>query len=223
MVVSNPETGKASLLNNTFDCAEAVAHCRLRYALIDNLTRLCADLAYSKGARSVPCADLLRVPAEALWIEWCNEPWQNALREYGFHAELADDAAHWVGRRGAWIRSSRDGRRGLIRTFWSATAEDVLASSVEAYFDFDTPTDEAPEPPDGKEGLAEMVMDLERAQDDVLSRCFRFRYEESWSGRAHASTMFADTWCGAASTFFGGCPICEAAPASASSDPGQSF
>jgi hypothetical protein len=178
-VVRNDTSGRVTALNNTADYAQLVARCPLRYVLTDDLTRLCADLAYSKGARTVACADLLHVPAEVLWVEWCSEPWQSVLHQYGF--PLYPASAQWVGRRGAWVRSSRDGRRGLVRTFWRATGDDVLASSVEAYFDFDTSADEEPEAFDGIAGLAGRVFDGERPDDDILGRCFRFRYEQSWS------------------------------------------
>ena len=176
-VVSNRSSGRVTALNNTADCAGAVARCPLRYVLADNLTRLCADLAYSKGAGTMACADLLHVPAESLWVEWCNEPWQKALQQYGF--PLIAGPAQWVGRRGAWIRASPDGRRGIVRTFWSASDE-VLASSVEAFFDFDTAIGEEPEPPEGEGGSARRIYDSERPED-ILGRCFRFRYERSWS------------------------------------------
>jgi hypothetical protein len=178
-VVCNCTSGEVTTLNNTADCAAFVARCPVRYVLTDDLTRLCADLAYSKGARTVACADLLHVPAETLWVEWCNEPWTNALQRYGF--QLIPAGAQWVGRRGAWVRSSRDGRRGLMRTFWNASGDDVLASSVEAFFDLDTPAGEEPEPLDRKGGFAGRVYDDERSDDDILGRCFRFRYEQSWS------------------------------------------
>ena len=179
-VVHDDATGRVTALNNTADCAGLVARCPLRYVLTDDLTRLCAELAYSRGAATVACADLLHVPAQALWVEWCSGPWQRVLQQYGF--PLYPAGAQWSGRRGAWIRSSSDGRRGLVRTFWSVTAADVLASSVEAYFDFDTATmSEEPEPVDGRAGLAGRVFDSERSDDDVLGRCFRFRYERSWS------------------------------------------
>jgi hypothetical protein len=177
-VVQNCTSGRVTQLNSTADCAQVVARSPLRYVLADNLTRLCADLAYSKGAGTVACADLLHVPAESLWVEWCNEPWQNALEQYGF--PLVRSGAQWVGRRGAWVRASRDGRRGVVRTFWSVPGGGVLASSVEAYFDFDTAMGEEPQPFEGRAGLACKVYDSERP-DDVLGRCFRFRYEESWS------------------------------------------
>jgi hypothetical protein len=178
-VVQNRTSGKVTALNNTADCARTIARCPLRYLLSDELTRLCAQLAYSKGAGTVACADLLHAPAETLWVEWCSRPWRAALEQFGF--PLAQAHAQWMGRRGAWIRSSRDGRRGLVRTFWNAHGEDVLASSAEAYFDFDTPAGEAPEPLDGREGYAGRVFDGERPGDDILGRCFRFRYEASWS------------------------------------------
>jgi hypothetical protein len=179
LVVKSRTSGAVTALNNTFECAALVARCPLRYVLTDNLTRLCADLAYSKGAGTIACADLLHVPAETLWVEWCNEPWKSALEQYGF--PLIESGAQWVGRRGALIRASSDGRRGVVRTFWNVKAGEVLTSSVEAYFDFDTPLGETPEPFDGREGLAQRVFDSERTDDDVLGRCFRFRYEESWS------------------------------------------
>lgn len=179
LVVRDDASGRLTALNNTADCAAFVACCPLRYVLTDSLTRLCADLAYSKGARTVACADLLRVPAETLWVEWCNDPWNHALQQYGF--PLIPAGPQWVGRRGAWIRASRDGRAGLVRTFWTAAGE-VLASSVEAYFDFDTAEGGEPEPPDREARFAGRVHDSTRpGNDDILGRCFRFRYEQSWS------------------------------------------
>lgn len=188
VVVDNAD-GQLTELSNTASFAEQVIRCPLRYVLSDQLTRLCADLAYSKGAHCVTYADLLHVPAETLWVEWCNRPWQQALQDYGF--PLVDHGCQWTGRRGALIRATRDGRRGLLRTFWTEDEDqEVLASSMEAYFDFDTPLGEAPEAPDDREGEAGCVVDSARGGQDVLGRCFRFRYERSWAayyGRASMS------------------------------------
>ena len=184
LLAHDPASGRMTALNSTADLAAAVVRCPLRYVMVDDLTRLCADLAYSKGARTVACADLLHVPADAVWLEWCSEPWKKALRDYGF--PLRADA-QWAGRHGAWLRASRNGRRGLVRTFWSGATGEVLASSLEAYFDFDTPAGEEPEPFDGRSGPATMVYESKGAGDDILERCFRFRYEQSWAdyyGRA---------------------------------------
>jgi hypothetical protein len=147
--------------------------------LSDDLTRLCTALAYSKGARTLVCADLLHVPAKSIWIEWACRPWQHEL---SLHAIPVDDPAYSPGaRRGALFQGSEDGRRGTLRTFWSGEAEgDVLASCVEACFDFDTLEGEEPEPPVGWNVSTQRFFDPRRGSADMLNRCFRFRYEPSW-------------------------------------------
>jgi hypothetical protein len=176
-IVSNLHSRSVLQLNCTAECADSVASCALRYVLSDDLIRLCVDLAHSKGADAVACADLLHAPAEGVWVEWNTAPWQSALQRNGL--ETVPPGEIWAGRRGTWVRATRDGRRGLVRTFWSDGGEDVLASSVEAYFDFDTATGDEPEPVDGKDEANGKVYDDKRS-DDILGRCFRFRYEKSW-------------------------------------------
>lgn len=199
-VVQDNHGGRLWRLDNTAEHAEEVRKCPTRYVLADDLTRLCADVAYSKGACTVACADLLHIPAPILWVEWCNGPWQRALQHYGF--PLIEGACQWVGRRGALIKSSLDGRRGIVRTFWSLgeSEAEVLASSLEAFFDFDAQEGEGPELPDcEKSAPAIQVRDETRADGgDVLARCFRFRYERSWSeyyGKARlAETARSALW-----------------------------
>jgi hypothetical protein len=179
-IAQDDNSSRMTVLNNASDFADRVARCPVRYVLHDDLTALCADLAYSIGARTFECADLIHVPAQRLWIEWCNAPWQRAIERYGF--PLMNGACPLTGRRGALIESSADGRRGLIRTFWNNPIDqDVLASSVEAYFDLDTLPGEEPESPDRRVNDAVVVCDPAVLGDDVLGRCFRFRYEKTWS------------------------------------------
>ena len=118
--------------------------CATRFVLSDELTRLCTALAYSKGASTLACADLLHVPAERVWVEWTEAPWRNELARYGFKSPV--DSAR-LGRRGVFIQSTPQGRRGLLRTFWASGESElnVLSSSMEAYFDFDTREGEDPE------------------------------------------------------------------------------
>jgi hypothetical protein len=56
----------------------------------------------------------------------------------------------------------------------------VLASSMEAYFDFDTQEGEEPEVFDRQERSSICVSDDTLGDADILRRCFRFRYERSW-------------------------------------------
>jgi hypothetical protein len=137
-VVQNNSTGRIGTLDNRANHAEAIAKCPVRYVLADDLTRLCADLAYSKGACTLECADLFRLPATQFWVEWCNAPWRSALQRYGF--PLIEGGFQWVGRRGALINATSGGRRGVIKSFWSTgeSGREILASSVESAFDLDT-------------------------------------------------------------------------------------
>ncbi len=178
-MVQNYGTAKVDVLNNTAHCAEEVARCPLRFVLSDDLIRLCTALAYSKGSRSLECADLLRVPASVLWLEWCAIPWERELARCGFAVDQRISARG--GRRGALLHASPDGRRGTVRTFWTDELNgEALASSIEAYFDFDISSDEDPEAPDGNLAQPLRVVDETHKGEDVLSRCFRFRYERSW-------------------------------------------
>jgi hypothetical protein len=178
-VVTCGSAGRTRVLSNAAECAHAVSSTPTRFVLSDDLTRLCTALAYSKGSRTLACADLIRIPAQALWIEWFCRPWQEEL---SLHAISVDDPAYSPShRRGVLLQGSKDGRRGSLRTFWSGETEgDVLASSIEAYFDLDTPEGEEPEPPTGRDASSFRVFDPAHGAADIISRCFRFYYEPSW-------------------------------------------
>jgi hypothetical protein len=193
-IVENAITKQQMRLTGAADFSSALVACPTRYSLSDDLVSLCTALASSKGARTLACADLLRVPGERVWVEWCEAPWIKELNRYGFRPQHAQA----VGRRGALIQSSPQGRRGLIKSFWAdGDCElDVLASSLEAYFDFDTEVGEVPAAPDGRNGSAISVFDRAARNADILRRCFRFRYERSWQSyyeQAQLSTCRADS------------------------------
>jgi hypothetical protein len=156
-IVENTFTKQQMRLTGAADFSSALVACPARYSLSDELVGLCTALAYSKGARTLACADLLHIPGERVWIEWCEAPWIKELSRYGFRAQHAQVA----GRRGALIQSSPQGRRGLIRSFWASGDNelDVLASSMEAYFDFNTEVGEDPAAPDCRNGSAIRVLD----------------------------------------------------------------
>jgi hypothetical protein len=166
-VVRSTSDNTLTQLNGAADFATDIAQVPLRYVLSDDLTRLCTALAYSKGARSLECADVLRVPMQRVWIEWCDAAWLAELELYGFKTSGARAAS---GRRGALIQASADGRCGLIRTFWSTGGADLnlLASSMEAYFDLDTEDGEEPWVPDGQEGASIRVCDMVNRGADIL-------------------------------------------------------
>jgi len=178
-IVENPKDGSVAHLNNAAAFAKDINSCATRYVLSDELTSLCTALAYSKGASTLACADLLHVPAERVWVEWTEAPWRNELARYGFKSP-ADSPG--VGRRGVFIQSTPQGRRGLLRTFWTNGESElqVLSSSMEAYFDFDTREGEDPEVFGRQQPSSICVADDAAGDADILRRCFRFRFERSW-------------------------------------------
>jgi hypothetical protein len=180
LIVQDCRTHAVTRLNSAHDFAGEIAACPLRYVLADDLTRLCTALAYSRGAQALDCADLLHVPGTSVWVEWLAEASSAELEAYGLKHQRSMPLSR---RRGVLVRGSVDGRRGTIRTFWSGAQEpEVLAGSVEAYFDLDTLVDEAPDPTDGETRPAFTLFDgARKGGDDVLRRCFRFRYEKSWA------------------------------------------
>jgi hypothetical protein len=191
LIVQDHRARAVIRLNGAYDFAAEIAACPIRFVLADDLTRLCTALAYSRGATTLECADLLHVPGTDVWVEWFTDPWYAELEAYGVNHP---DSMPRSRRRGALVRASLDGRRGVMRTFWSGPQEpDVIASSVEAYFDLDTPPHGVPEPADGEDRPVCTVFDSARkGGDDLLQRCFRFRYERSWADyydRAHLSAL----------------------------------
>jgi hypothetical protein len=178
-IVEDMKDGSVTHLNNAAAFSRDIENCPTRYVLSDELTRLCTALAYSKGASTLAFTDLLYIPAERVWVEWTEAPWQSELARYGFNKPV-DSACS--GRRGVFIHADREARSGLMRTFWTTGASelDVLASSMEAYFDFNAQAHDEPTAVDRQKCPSFCVSDTAAGQADILRRCFRFRYERSW-------------------------------------------
>jgi len=196
-IVRNMKDGSITHLNSAVAFSKEISRCATRYVLSDELTRLCTALAYSKGASTLACTDLLHVPAEHVWVEWTDAPWVNELARYGFKRPV--DSLH-SGRRGVFIQSTPQGRRGLMKTFWASGESelDVLSSSMEAYFDFDTTEGDEPAVFDRQRGPSICVSDNAAGKADLLRRCFRFRFERSWQDyyqRAQLSPAEATALC----------------------------
>src|SRR5271167_4299773 len=98
-IVRSTKDGSVTHLNSAIEFSGDIGRCVTRFVLSDELTRLCTALAYSKGASTLACADLLHVPAEHVWVEWTEAPWRNELALYGFENPV--DSPH-LGRRGVF-------------------------------------------------------------------------------------------------------------------------
>jgi hypothetical protein len=101
-IVENCVNHSHTRLSGAMDAAADLERCPIRYVLDDALVFLCTDLAYSNGTTIMECADLIRVPAENIWVEWCNKPWQHALSRNGLNDDTDDDSP--VGHYGMLIR-----------------------------------------------------------------------------------------------------------------------
>jgi hypothetical protein len=178
LVVQDTKDGSVTHLNNAAEFARDIERCPTRYVLSDELTRLCTALAYSKGAGTLACTDLLHVPAERVWVEWTEAPWRNELACYGFKG--ASEVSS--GRRGVFIQANGEGRQGLMRTFWTngESELEVRSSSMEAHFDFDTQDGNDPAASDRHKRPSFYVSDDAVGRADILRRCFRFSFERSW-------------------------------------------
>lgn len=165
------------------DFAATLAMVPLRLVLNDELTKTCVALAYSDGERLANCLDLVHVPAQQLWVEWNEAPRRLELARCfpEWPAQLSIDQSH---RAGLLIQCDPNskGRRGTLRTFWSApgTAEEPTVAPLETHFDFDT---SLPQP-----GCVEAVFEGGyaavfdggcRGRDDLLC-CVRFRFTREW-------------------------------------------
>lgn len=90
-IVENTVDGSCTRLSGAQDVAVDVERCPIRYVLDDALISLCTDLAYSNGVTVMACADLIHVPAENIWVEWRNKPWQQALLRNGLSTDDAEE------------------------------------------------------------------------------------------------------------------------------------
>ena len=128
-------------------------------------------------------------------MRWTEAPWMNELARYGFRIPVASVHA---GRRGVFIHATPQGRRGVLRTFWTSgdSELDVLSSSMEACFDFDTAEGEEPAFSNVQDPSSICVSDV-GADADILRHCFRFRFERSWAGLLSGSPAdgFANDGC----------------------------
>ena len=177
----------ACRLASPADFAAAVRNCPLRFVLTDPLTALCTSLAWSGGDRLHGCLDLVRVPAERLWLEW-----NDAARD----AALPADVERGGARRGpaaALVQARADGRSGTLRTFWAEGADgEPQLAPVETWFDLDAP--DGPAVP-GPTGDVYRVTDEDPALAAIYSR-LRFRLEPSWAAYYARAGLDANAYAG---------------------------
>jgi hypothetical protein len=175
------DSGRIWRLTSACDFSQRVRDCPLRYVLADDLTRTCTAIAYSDGDRVADCLDLLRVPAEQLWVEWSDGPRREEILRALPECRSPGPEPGAL-RVGSLINAARSGRSGVIRTFWNTQErpDDPLVAALETHFDFDA--GEA-EPGTIHRLLQGQSITIPAGTGDGLDevlRCARFRYDEAW-------------------------------------------
>ncbi len=170
------------------DYAARVADCPLRFVLGDDLTRACAELAFADGARLAGCLDLLRVPAQSLWIEWNDEVHKRVIYETQSAADYDSDS---IGRRvGVFLEGSPDGCRAVMRTFWADSTNDeteVTLSPLETHIDLRGEFSGSSDIPGVLAGGFVRVDEPDDAAMSCLLDHMRFRFDDAWAAYYQAA------------------------------------
>lgn len=157
--------------------AAAVRACPLRLVLEEDLTQVITQLAYAEGERLSGCLDLIRIPAQRMWVEWLEERRQSTLREIPKCGVSAPSEAK---RAGALIQAQPAGRTGTVRTFWSTSEEQVYSAAVLTDFDLDRTIRPQLDVGAVFSGAAfGVVMPEEEALDELLGHV-SFRLDPAW-------------------------------------------
>lgn len=170
--------------------AKRLTQCPLRYVLADELVRICVELAYSEGDELSSCLDLVRFPAEQLWLEW-SEPVRRA--EIARALPECDVAPVECVRGGLWIAAGANGRTATMRTFWLSRTEprEPVLAAGETIIDLDHMPPCATEVAMLLEGAAVRVCDPVNPQLDAVLRYAGFRLDPDWC-RYYASAVSSD-------------------------------
>jgi hypothetical protein len=155
----------------------AVRNCPLRYVLADELARCATELAFSDGDHLTSCLDLIRVPAQTLWIEWVEAARSAELPPSSARSPL-DGQAH---RAGALLKASSNGRSGELRAFWSTSEELAYVSPVVIRFNLDgAPENDVSSDPAARSGSAKVVAPPESGLAEFLDH-LQFYFEDEWA------------------------------------------
>jgi hypothetical protein len=155
-----------------------VRHCPLRYVLADELARCATELAFSDGDHLSSCLDLVRVPAQNLWIEWVDAARRSELPPIAAESLQNGSGVH---RAGALLSASPQGRAGEIRTFWSTSNELAYVSPVVIRFNLDgKPEEDASIDLASRFGLAKLVAPAHSGLKELLVH-LQFYFDEEWA------------------------------------------
>jgi hypothetical protein len=107
--------------------AAPIANAEIRYILRDDVARACASLVYDQPSLLLDSIDLIRLPAETMWIEW----FDRAIVRPGADPSVSSRRA------GFYVCTDASGRKGTIRSAWELAPGRPDRSPAEIEFDLD--------------------------------------------------------------------------------------
>jgi hypothetical protein len=160
--------------------ASAVRETPVRYVLDRSVTEFAASFAFFDTERLLACLDLVRAPAQSLWLEWDDGDRAPVLHHAGFRAAAAERR-----RAGLLISSEPGGRSGSMQVVWVGDDGAPELSSIIIDFDLDAPAF-AQQSDDPRDSVfrATLAHDGELAGQAALATLFghmRFRLRPEWA------------------------------------------
>lgn len=125
IVVEHPRLGLIGL-PGAGSKAETLRSASLRRVLMPDVTTVCARFVQTQPGLLNDCLDVVRLPAETMWLEWPDEQLVGPLTESGSK-----------GRAGILVQSDPDGRTGTIDTFWEDEHGEPVLCAASLTFDLD--------------------------------------------------------------------------------------
>ena len=167
--------GTIHTLAGARDLARSIATAPLRYVLDDASVRLVSETAFDEASMVGQAVDLLRMPAERVWIEWSDRALLQMLHNAG---HIVDPSTNRRARKiGILIDSDETGRRGEARVLWQGDDGEAECSPFIAQFDLDCPGFAAN--PETQDTVRHVHIRGLKALDPFFGRV-RYRLEDSW-------------------------------------------
>jgi len=126
---------KIHTLPGAQETAARIAEAPLRYVLDDASVRMVSEAAFDEKSMIGEALDLLRMPAEKIWIEWSDRSAVEVLKASGHHCSDRKGCA--PRKVGILIESDETGRRGQAHMIWQNEDQDAELSPFWAEFDLD--------------------------------------------------------------------------------------
>ena len=163
--------GKVLHLPGVAESAKAVRECSTRYILHDEVAALCTHIAFDDDNAVAASRDIMRAPANQVWLEFDNGARTDALAHFGLTTREAPQR-----QRIGLLMTGRSDRAGEIRFFWENDEHGPEQAPIIAEFNLDDPT--LAQHCDDENTFGVSIGNVPEL--DALYDCIRFVVEPAW-------------------------------------------